>query len=70
MNILNSDPFFKNIIYLDTIDSTNTFLKINDFQDKTIVYTFDQTKGRGRGSKEWVDFKDKNIALSFIIKII
>lgn len=60
--------FFNNVIYLDNIDSTNDYLKKGDFEDKAIVYTFNQTKGRGREQKSWVDFKNKNLAVSFLLK--
>jgi BirA family transcriptional regulator, biotin operon repressor / biotin---[acetyl-CoA-carboxylase] ligase len=62
--------FFNNIRYLETIDSTNTYLKENDLEDRTLVYTFNQTKGRGRENRKWVDFKNKNLALSILIKPI
>ncbi len=60
--------FFNNVIYLDNIDSTNDYLKNNNFENKTIVYTFNQTKGRGREQKSWMDFKNKNLAVSFLLK--
>jgi len=65
---MKNNKFFKKTIYLKTALSTNTLLKKGDYKDKTVVYTFHQTKGRGRGDKKWIDFKDKNIALSFILK--
>ncbi len=59
---------FNKIIYLDTIDSTNTYLKIGKFEDRTIVYTFNQAKGRGRGQKEWLGFNNKDLAISILFK--
>lgn len=41
-------------------------LKEKKFKDRTLVYSFNQTKGRGREDKIWVDFKNKNLALSFL----
>jgi BirA family transcriptional regulator, biotin operon repressor / biotin---[acetyl-CoA-carboxylase] ligase len=58
--------FFKKVIFLETIDSTNSYLKNNKFDDRTIIYTFNQTKGRGRVNRNWIDFKDKNLALSIL----
>lgn len=60
--------FFNKIIQLDQIDSTNTFLKEDKFDDRTIAYTFHQTAGRGREGKSWFCFPDKSLALS--IKLI
>lgn len=60
--------FFNEIIYLKTIGSTNTYLKENNHEDRTIVYTFDQTEGRGRTNKKWSNFKDKNIAISILLR--
>ncbi len=60
--------FFKNIIFLDTIESTNTYLKHNDIQDRTIVFTFNQTHGRGRNNRLWIGFNQKSLAISFLIK--
>lgn len=62
------NEFFNNVIHLDSIDSTNNYLKNNNFEDKTIVYTFNQTKGRGREQKSWIDIKNKNLAVSFLLK--
>jgi BirA family biotin operon repressor/biotin-[acetyl-CoA-carboxylase] ligase len=63
-----SNKYFNNILYLESIDSTNNYLKEGNFEDRTIVFTFDQTKGRGRDHKLWKDFNGKNIAISFQIK--
>ena len=63
-----STNFFDNVLFLESIDSTNDYLKENNFNNKTIVYTFNQTKGRGREQKKWLDIKDKNLAVSFLIK--
>ncbi|MBN2545678.1 MAG: biotin--[acetyl-CoA-carboxylase] ligase [Spirochaetes bacterium] len=63
-----SYDFFKQEIYLKKIDSTNNYLKSTHFDENIIIYTFNQTKGRGRRNKEWLDFKNKNLAVSFLIK--
>jgi BirA family biotin operon repressor/biotin-[acetyl-CoA-carboxylase] ligase len=60
--------FFNKIIYFDHIESTNSELLNNDYADKTLVYTFNQTKGRGRFERKWINFKDKSLALSILIK--
>ncbi|HOV13153.1 MAG TPA: biotin--[acetyl-CoA-carboxylase] ligase [Spirochaetota bacterium] len=60
--------FFSRVIYLENVLSTNTFLKENDCVDRTLVYTFDQTQGRGRENRKWLNFKDKNLALSVLFR--
>ena len=60
--------FFNKIQYLETVDSTNTFLKTGEAEDRTVVYTFNQTSGRGRENRKWADFTDKNLALSILLK--
>lgn len=60
------------VIYFDKIDSTNSYLKENYtlFENKSIIYSFNQTKGRGRMNREWIGSKDKNIYLSMLLKDI
>lgn len=59
-----------NYLYLDEIDSTNSYCKKNiDFiSDKTVVYTSKQTRGRGRFNRIWVDLGHENIYLSIVLK--
>ncbi len=57
-----------NVIKLSAIDSTNDYLKTN-FLDKTkndihVVYTFNQTKGRGQRGNTWNSEPEKNLAFS------
>ncbi len=45
-----------NILYFETLDSTQTYLK-NNFEkldDKTVVVTEEQTAGRGRFDRHWI----------------
>ncbi len=58
--------FFEEFIYLDTVGSTNSYLKESCFKNRTIVWTYNQTQGRGRENRAWIDFKDKNLALSIL----
>ena len=60
--------FFYKTLYIESVDSTNTYLKKRDCEDRIIIYTFNQTKGRGRNEKQWIDFKNKNLAISFLLK--
>ena len=60
-------------IYLQEIHSTNTFLldalsKGEEFKDETMVYTTNQTAGRGQIGNSWEAEKDKNIAFSILLK--
>lgn len=53
--------------YLDTVESTNTYLKMlttNKKPNGFLIYTFNQTKGRGRRASTWHSQKDEDIALS------
>ncbi|HNZ26404.1 MAG TPA: biotin--[acetyl-CoA-carboxylase] ligase [Spirochaetota bacterium] len=57
---------FRDKIYIEEIDSTNSYLKSLNAVDGTLLYTFNQTKGRGRENREWLNFKDKDLALSVL----
>ena len=59
-----------NIIYLDTIDSTNSYAKskISVLSDKTVIAANHQTAGRGRFDRKWVDLGDDNIFLTIVLK--
>ncbi len=41
------------ITYLETVDSTNTYAKLNNLTDGDIVYSLNQTDGRGRMGRVW-----------------
>ena len=53
---------------VDTIDSTNTYLKdnYNEYPDKTILIALEQTAGRGRYDRKWRS--DKDIIFSILLK--
>lgn len=59
-----------NIINFDTLDSTNTYVKlhIDDLADKTIISTNVQTNGHGRFFRKWVDLGRENIYMTFVLK--
>ena len=61
------------IIKLDAIDSTNSFLKKKmsniEIDDFTIVYSQNQFKGRGRANKQWISEPNKNLAFSLFRRI-
>lgn len=56
--------------YLEEINSTNSYCKNNilNLEDRTIVYTFFQTSGRGRFARQWVNLGKDNLYLSIVLK--
>ena len=58
------------LLFLDTIDSTNKFAKENlpELKDKTIVYAGIQTSGRGRMQRKWISNSGDNIYASIVLK--
>lgn len=56
--------------YLEEIDSTNKYAreKLSLLQDKTVVYTFKQTEGRGRLQRKWNYLGQDNIYASIVLK--
>lgn len=59
-----------NLLYLEKIDSTNKYAKdmINNIPDKTVVYTYNQTAGRGRLDRTWSYAGEDNIYASIVLK--
>lgn len=57
-------------LYLEQVDSTNKYCKehIWDLKDKTLVYTFNQTSGRGRLGHSWSYVGENNIYASIVLK--
>ena len=57
-------------IYIETVDSTNKWAKehISEIEDKTLVYTFNQTAGRGRLNRKWNNTGNDNIYASLVLK--
>ena len=57
-----------NIIKLDAIGSTNDYLKnkfyISDCNDGDVIWTLNQTEGRGQRSNNWFSDPQKNITFS------
>jgi len=56
-----------NIIKLDAIESTNDYLKNSKIDDIQIVYTYNQTKGKGQRGNQWLSEPGKNLAFSIKI---
>ena len=59
-----------NIINLEEVDSTNSYVKANIFglSDRTVVISEKQSCGRGRFDRKWVDFGSGNLFMSIILK--
>ena len=59
-----------NLIKLDAINSTNEYLKNiiqkNQSKHTQVVYTFNQTEGKGQRGKVWNSQPEKNIAISIV----
>ena len=67
---LETNTIGRNFIYLDEVDSTNSFLldKINNIcDDGSVVLTEKQTKGRGRKNRVWYSEKGLNLNFSILI---
>ena len=56
-------------LYIEEIDSTNRYSKeeINNLSDKTVVYTYKQTAGRGRLARKWLYLGEDNIYASIVL---
>jgi len=67
---LETNTIGRNFIYLDEIDSTNSFLldKTNNISiDGSVVLAEKQTKGRGRKNRTWYSEKGMNLNFSVLI---
>ena len=59
-----------NLITLDSIDSTNNFIKsnINSLPHLSVVRARYQTAGRGQLARQWMSNPNENILVSFLFK--
>lgn len=57
-------------IYLSEVDSTNLYAKSNieNLADKSIVHAANQTAGRGRLQRTWLNLGEGNLFLTFVLK--
>ena len=58
------------LCYVEEVESTNKYAKenIKFLADRTVVYTYNQTNGRGRLNRKWNNLGEDNIYASIILK--
>ena len=58
------------LLYLEEVESTNKYAKdnISNLADKTVIYTSNQTAGRGRLQRKWNYLGKDNIYASIVLK--
>lgn len=59
-----------NFLYLEEVDSTNKWAKehLSEIEDMTLVYTSNQTAGRGRFDRKWNFTGGENVYASLVLK--
>lgn len=70
-SLLHNKIIGKNLIVLDSVDSTNDCLKKlgnEGIENGTVVVTREQTKGKGRLGRTWQSKKDDGIAFSVLLR--
>lgn len=57
-------------VYLETVESTNSYCKehLAELSDGTVMHAANQTSGRGRFSRKWIDLGRGNLFMSFVLK--
>lgn len=67
---INTSVFGKEVIYLESIDSTNDYAKqiVNSVNEGAIIISEEQTKGRGRTGRKWYSAKGDGVYFSLILK--
>lgn len=67
---LESNRLSSNFVYIEDVDSTNTFLlNSSEFnEDGTIVLAEYQSHGRGRKERNWLSEKGLNLTFSILLK--
>ena len=70
-SLLHNKIIGKNLIVLDSVDSTNDYLKKlgnEGCENGTVVIAREQTKGKGRLGRTWQSKKDDGIAFSVLLR--
>ena len=63
-------PSSSNILYFDTLNSTNTYLLEHHEllkQDRLVVVADQQTKGRGRMNRQFLSLQGQNLTFSLVV---
>lgn len=68
--VMMEEHLFKNILYFQTLESTNDFLKANSkvLENHTIVLTGFQSRGRGQFDRVWESLPNMNLLFSILFK--
>lgn len=61
------NEFIKKTVYLESVDSTNTYAKKHSFNENTLIISEMQTNGRGRTGKTWVSKPGCGIYMSIVL---
>lgn len=70
-NELNTSIVGRHVVFLTSIDSTNSYAKrlaLDGAEDGTVVVAAKQTKGRGRLGRSWESPLDKGIYISVLLR--
>ena len=65
---LAADTKISQIIYLDTVDSTNNYAKKNSFEHGTLIVAGEQTAGRGRSGHNFESPAGTGLYMSLVLK--
>ncbi len=68
--VFKTKKFAKNFIWLNSVERTNSFIKqkVENLQNKTVVATLNQTKGRGTKNRKFLTVPSKTLAVSVFFK--
>ena len=60
----------KEVVFLETVDSTNEYLRrnIKKLKNGAVVWALSQSCGRGRLQRKWVSDSNGNLYFSFLVK--
>lgn len=63
----NTDFIAQNVVYLKTVNSTNTLAKKTNCENGTLFIAETQTDGKGRMGREWLSEKNCCICMSIVL---
>lgn len=68
--LISNNTIGKEIVYFDSIDSTNSYAKkeANKLKDGTVILSEEQLLGRGRRGRNWTSPKGTGIWMSLVLK--